>query len=54
MFTLTFLDASFWLGRTACLVGNFLTNCGLILRRSANKTKGRELTAGEIFVSIDR
>lgn len=48
LFTLTFFGAPFWLQRTALLVGNLLTSCGLMFSRSANNTEGGE------FIDINR
>lgn len=44
LLTLTFAGAPFWLQKTALLVGNTLTSCGLAFSsKSANTTEEREL-----------
>lgn len=44
LLTLTFAGAPFWLQKTALLVGNTLTSCGLVFSsKSANTTEEREL-----------
>lgn len=54
LFILTFLGASLWPKRTACVVADFLTSCGLVFSSPAEKAKGTESAAHWLFVSVDR